>query len=186
MSALSFFISSLKLDVNFSRSITNWLKVLLIILVIAVVVWSYQYNRKRELEIKKKKRLFNVLKKQKNILKQKFAIIDESQSNSSIVEPEKNNSALNFASTPEESEKDHFSPIDIEKENIIAKEPIQSNLLQLDTIYKTDKIINPSESIANVIVEGEDISTFPSEWQEFLKENEGKSALRKLNEMLKE
>jgi hypothetical protein len=157
--AILFFISSYGLTVSlefFLQGLESGLLLLIAILLVASVAWSREDKFRA-----RRKRLAKKLHRQKDILKQRF---DAQQNLLSEIKP-----SLNFA--VEEEQK-----TDYEDYKIIDPKVDQDFQLH----------INESQlNLAKILVEGENISSFPTEWQQFFVENEGKEPIEKLNSMLK-
>ncbi len=122
-----------------------------------------------------------LLKKQRQELKKIFDLKKSILSGKQ--EKERCDSSTNLIVISDEDLKNKEQK-EIEAEEAFSQKLSGINLLNLeekDASLKTDL----GEFIpTKKIVEGEDISNFPPEWQRFLIENEGKEPVEKLNKML--
>jgi len=159
LGAILFFISSYGYTVSrefFLEGLESGLLLLIVILLVASVVWSREDKFQAQ-----KRRLTKKLRRQKDILKQRF---DAQQNLSPEIKP-----SLNFAAEEEQKS-------------------IPEEYKILDTKVDQDFQLHIKESqlnLAKILIEGENISSFPAQWQQFFVENEGKEPLEKLNSMLK-
>jgi len=119
-----------------------------------MVMLAVSDKKERIIQRRKRRRLLNILESQKKSLKNHFTLKKEESASRF------SRSSLNFAVDWE-----------VSSEEKTCKEP-------------TDKINQSQINLARSMAEGEDISSFPPEWQEFLLENEGKEPVEKLNKML--
>lgn len=154
---------SLDIDLNLKRYFSDALKILLILSAVLLSIITFRDVGRRRREELNRKKLLKILAKQKKLLEKKFS-----------------SSALNFAQ--EENFRDQLTacPDSNTKE---GKDFLTSPDDNLPLTEKTQPQVG--ENLEGVIVEGEDISSFPPEWQDFLKKNKGKSTAEKINQMLK-
>lgn len=134
---------------------------MLAIVMVAIAVYD---RDERVNQRKKKSQLLEHLNKQKKILSNRFDLHKNLTAKSEDWEPEPQQASINFAGTEESSPN------------------ISSPQEDLDFGYQK---IDSETNLARILIEGEDISTFPPEWQEFFVENEGKEPIEKLNKILK-
>lgn len=112
----------------------------------------------------KKKRLLKDLSNKKKILSNRYDLQKNLTAKSQDLESESAQTSINFA------------------------EEVQNSTDKISTV--NDKIegksikIDSQTNLAKILIEGEDISSFPQEWQEFMVENEGKEPIEKLNKIL--
>lgn len=117
-----------------------------------------------------KNKLTKTLEKQKKALRNHFDLQKRMSDNSS----------LNFVVGLEETLKSEET-ISQACPQTIAEKPSEEN--EEETITQ-EKVSFSQINLAKSVVEGEDISSFPPEWQHYFVENEGKTATEKLNKML--
>jgi hypothetical protein len=161
LGATLFFISSYKLTISlefFFQGLGSGILMLIAIILVATAFWEYQDKTKFKV---RKKHLVRKLRRQKDILKKRF---DALENLSSDIEP-----SLNFAFDQEIN----TSPEALEEKNADPDRDLKH--------YLNESQIN----LAKIFIEGENISSFPAEWQQFFAENEGREPIEKLNTMLK-
>jgi len=166
--SLLYFFVSLDVDLNLKRYLSDLLKILLILSAILLSVLTFRDVRRRKKEEKKRQKLIKILDQQKKLLRKKFS-----------------SSTLNFAldeNFPDQPSAPSFPLIRAEDDRNNKKNAKDNPALTQDTINRNGG--NERPDFQKVIVEGEDISSFPPEWQKFLRETEGKSAIERLNKML--
>jgi|GEM_PF-1691955 len=177
LAALLFFLSS------FGNSFSNiflknapisLLQGLAILFAIIMVGLAVRDKNERDIKNQERKQLLNILQKQKKVLRTHFDLREKLSAKSS----------LNFAACLEETLKN-------EKENLANKgynEPSfdsQNRLIPELSASLTKNDIPSEINLAKKLIEGEDISPFPPEWQDLFVINEGKEPVAKLNEILK-
>ena len=156
---------------------------ILIILAILMVAIALRDKESRVTQRRKKKRLLNVLGKQKKILENRFDIQKKlsSKSQETDLQPYELQSSLNFAADIFEKKKTAGEESDKNQASLQSTEKQLSGEDKSNFDYK----LNESQTnLARILIEGENISSFPPEWQEFLVENEGGEPIDKLNKML--
>jgi len=138
-----------------------------------MVFISLKDVRRRRIEQKKKNVLLKTLKKQRALLQKKFTV---------------ESSALNFAlSSEEEGERQDFPKAE---DNLKVEEKKMSEKIIEEKIFSEEEISKKvvgqidRPKTGSLIVEEESFSDFSPEWQTFLRENEKKSTIEKLNKML--
>ena len=168
MAAFLFFAASWGVKLNFAINLNDLLKIILILLAVWMVFITIRDKNERKIQVYRKEKLKYILNKQKKVLKSHFDL------------QKKLNTSLNFAKCLEETIKN-------EEERAIIDRQNELNLGHKDTEHKINSLKNPAEfsqtNMAKSIVEGEDISTFPIEWQQYFVNNEGKPVPEKLNKM---
>lgn len=158
---------------NFFRFV---LQIFLVILGILMVFVSLTDVRKRRIERRKKAFLLRTLKEQKILLQKKFTV---------------NASTLNFALPTEEEKKENVLPKEsfiLEKNEKNDQQSILSAQTNLGEIEQKTNDLGEQDKIVvedSLIAKEESFADFSPEWQAFLLENEKKSSVEKLNQMLK-
>jgi len=170
LGAVLFFISSFGYTVSlefFLRGLESGILVLIVFLLVASVIWGREDKFRAQ-----KRRLARKLRRQKAILRQRF---DAQQNLSPEISPDIE-SSLNFA-VPEETK--------TVPEALGTPETPQGTL-KPDPDEALRAYLNESQlNLAKILIEGENVSSFPAEWQQFFAENEDKEPIEKLNSMLK-
>ena len=182
--ALLFFLSSFghpAVSVEFFfQSVGQGILVLLSIVMVAIAVQDREDKIKQK---RKKNRLLTNFQKQKGVLKNRFDLRKNlsSRSREKDIFFDRFQSSLNFAAEnkieQDEVEKATGKDLDVLR---LSEELSLKEKLDLE-----NKVTDSQTNLARTLVEGESVSAFPSEWQEFLLENDGKDPLDKLNNMLK-
>jgi len=162
LAAVLFFITSFGYTVSlvlFLQGLESGILMLIAILLVASAVWS-----REDKDHAQKKRLANKLRRQKNILKKRFDAKQNLAPDITDIQP-----SLNFA-------------VDEEQKTV----PDDYKILdpKIDQDYQLG-IKESQLNLAKILIEGENLSSFPAEWQQFFVENEGKEPIEKLNSMLK-
>lgn len=160
MFALLFFLSSYGPAVSVEMFFEGTFQGILMMLAIVMVAIAVYDREDRVLKREKKSHLLKKLKKQKDILRKRFDLQRNLTAKSQDVGHEPAQSAINFANE------------DATVSTIVEKSSPE------------EKIVDSQMNLARILIEGEDISSFPPEWQEFLIENEGKEPIEKLNKIL--
>jgi len=170
--ALLFFLASFSQKTGLGSGFDNPLEAVLVVLAVVMAIIAFKDRREKRIQRRKKERLIKILEKQKKELKRHFDFQEEPSQKSS----------LNLIASFEEA---------VKKEKIVPPSGVRGGFLDnKELILKSgkrseSKRISSETNLARLVVEGEDISTFPPEWQDFFLDNEGKEPLDKLNEMLK-
>jgi len=165
IAVLLFFFSSFEGRISVGPFFRGVWQGVLVVFAILMVLLAVSDKKERIIQRKKKKRLLKILENQRKTLKDHFAFQEKPFS-------EPSQSSLNFA---------------VEWEKTLKKEGASKKIIgkiDLTGEKNVDKKNHSQINLARILVEGEDISSFPLEWQEFFVENEGKEPIEKLNKIL--
>lgn len=170
VAAFLFFIASFG---NFSYIETYFddlTKIVLILLSMGMVFISIHDKKEKIFQKNQKESLAKTLTRQRKVLKNHFDLQKKISSSS----------ALNFAVGLEETLKNEQK---VEEKPSLTQTAKPSEGEEEETVTQK-KVSFTQINLAKSVVEGEDISSFPAEWQQYFVENEGKNPSEKLNKML--
>ena len=153
--------------INIRAYLDNLAKIVLILLAVGMVYLSIRDKKEKLYEKNQKTKLAKTLEKQKKALQNHFDLQKKIVSSSSL------NFALGLEETLKNEEKtDKLPPA------------INTDASGEEEIVTQKKVSFTQINLKKSMVEGEDISSFSPEWQQYFVENEGKSNVEKLNKML--
>lgn len=168
--ALLFFIASFGQNFSIDFYLDDLAKIVLMSLSVGMVFLSLWDKKEKIIENRRKNKLKRLLLKQRKTLKNHFDLRKKLAANSSL------NFVFNLSDT-------------LEREKVIKEKAITSVDPSAPLTEKINSTV-PGKThfsqinLAQTVIDGEDISSFPPEWQKFFIENEGKPPTEKLNKML--
>jgi len=183
LGSLLFFISSLSKNFSVEKFFILIFPWVSLIMAIFLVIFEIKESKLRKFQRQKRKEMMIIFEKQKRELKTLFDI-KKNISEEKEKQDEKQKSKTNFVTLSEEETKEAERK---EIDRQIKMEKSLAGINILDFREEEEEKIPASEEkkvFDKKVVEGEKITDFPSQWQEYFIENEGKNPAEKLSKML--
>jgi len=183
LGSLLFFISSLSKNFSVEKFFILIFPWVSLIMAIFLVIFEIKESKLRKFQRQKRKEMMIIFEKQKRELKTLFDI-KKNISEEKEKQEEKQKSKTNFVTLSEEETKEAERK---EIDRQIKMEKSLAGINILDFREEEEEKIPASEEkkvFDKKVVEGEKITDFPSQWQEYFIENEGKNPAEKLSKML--